>query len=124
MHARIRTRMLCVVLPAFVVLTGRNAAWAANGSWNFTTEPDAIEDANTAVVLQDGRVLVVGNKFAQMTAEIYDPATATWTRQADPILLRYDSPAVLLGDGRVLIVGGDIHAGNKAGEVFDPSTGS
>jgi hypothetical protein len=108
-----------------VVLAGRNTAWAANGSWSATTDLDAIDGENAAIVLQNGRVLVVGTKYGQQAAEIYDPASATWSRQADPILLRYeDSDAVLLLDGRVLIVAGDLQASNKRGEVFDPSNGS
>ena len=118
-----KTRLVAVTLAVTVAVVRPDTVWAANGSWSTTNAADAILGANTATSLQDGRVLVVGNTFGEMTAEIYDPASATWTRQSDPILSSSDSPAVLLADGRVLIVGGDFHVGNKAGEVFDPSTG-
>ena len=74
-------------------LVGPNAALAANGTWSSTTEPDAIKGANTATLLKDGRVFVVGSLGNEMTAEIYDPTSATWTRQADPIRTRTLPPA-------------------------------
>jgi N-acetylneuraminic acid mutarotase len=107
-------------------LVGPNAALAANGAWSSTTDPDAIRGSNTATLLKDGRVFVVGSLGNEMTAEIYDPTSATWTRQADPIRTRTIPPAsaTLLSNGRVLLVGGDALNGYKTSEVFDPSDGA
>ena len=118
-----------IVFGGFVtiaaVLTAKGA-WAANGTWRATANLGVVQGQNTATLLQDGRVLVVGPDFSSplvyMAAEIYDPASATWTRQADPIRPRNDFTATLLPDGRVLVVGGDIYNGNKTSETFDPAT--
>lgn len=110
---------------ATVAVAGPTAAWAANGIWNATADLGVVRGQNTATLLQDGRVLVVGqDRFGQMAAEIYDPALATWTCQSDPIRHRYDFAASLLPDGRVLIVGGDPLYGYKTSEAFNPSTGT
>jgi len=75
-----KTRLVAVTLAVTVAVVRPDTVWAANGSWSTTNAADAILGANTATSLQDGRVLVVGNTFGEMTAEIYDPASATWTR--------------------------------------------
>lgn len=71
----------------------------------------------TAVLLNDGRVLIVGGG----SNEIHDPATGTSTSLAAP-LNRLET-AALLPDGRVLIVGSDGSA-TAVGTVFDPATGT
>jgi len=67
-----------------------------------------------AVLMPDGRVLVIGAE----TAEIYDPATDTWTIVGKMEVPRSDGhTATLLGDGRVLILGG-----NQGADPFNPAT--
>ncbi|CAN5693662.1 hypothetical protein BH23CHL7_BH23CHL7_19510 [soil metagenome] len=64
-----------------------------------------------AVVLHDGRVLVVGAAIGQ----IYDPATWTFTAAEG---LPHAGPAILLDDGRVLVALTDELA------LYDPATGT
>ena len=98
----------------------------------------------TAVVLADGRVLVLGGH--QVTsdgsgrsvteAEIFDPSTGLFT-SVDPMLRSRDPchcgvrfqvlvrmHASLMGDGRVLIAGGSMEAPDETSfaDIFDPLT--
>ncbi|PYL09028.1 MAG: hypothetical protein DME33_05555 [Verrucomicrobia bacterium] len=101
--------------------------WTFNGSMNVGRG----EFAN--VVLNDGRVLVMGgitelseNGQPIASAEIYDPVTGTWTLTGSMSTAREDHTAVRLLDGRVLVAGGatseDVPRLSSA-EIFDPNTG-
>ena len=83
-----------------------------------------------AVVLPDGRVLVVGGSEVNnsltgvaYTPEIWDPATDTWTLLAPNSIPRlYHSTTLLLPDGSIMAAGGG-KAGpvdNFNGEIFYP----
>jgi hypothetical protein len=84
-----------------------------------------------AVLLDDGRVLVVGGvDEGGPIAEIYDPATWTFTPTGRP---PYSYPeitdAVLLDDGRVLLVGlslsdNAVGIGPSNAAIYDPASGS
>ena len=80
-----------------------------------------------AVLLPDGKVLVVGGGRQQnytgpvRTPEMYDPATGGWTQMAPHTASRmYHSTAVLLPDGRVLSAGQDNGALATYGEIYSP----
>jgi hypothetical protein len=77
---------------------------------------------NSAALLDDGRVLMIGNTFALQTiAEIYDPAQAKISEAAKPRMRRYGGVAtVKLADGRVLVTCSDITAEGTFAEVYDP----
>ena len=85
-----------------------------------------------AVLLSDGRVLVVGGIFLSdgkesARAEIYDPATDIWTPTEDMSVERGRPKAVLLSDGRVLVTGDkslDFRAVTGKAETYDPDTGA
>jgi uncharacterized protein (TIGR03437 family) len=79
---------------------------------------------NTAVLLNDGRVLIVGDSTAApdstlaSTATLYDPVSGQFSfLGAVPIAL---SVATLLPDGRVFLAGG----GSGLALIYDPATGS
>jgi N-acetylneuraminic acid mutarotase len=86
--------------------------------------------SDTATLLDDGRVLVVGgiggpNDVPLASAELYDPRTATWAAAGRMTTPRAGHATTLLPDGKVLVTGGD--GGNGplgSAEVFDPGTGS
>lgn len=74
-----------------------------------------------AVVLADGRVLVVGGDDGQLV-EIYDPATGAF-EMADRTP-RQPSDVALLTDGRVVITGLPTAVGESPYlQIFDPGTG-
>ena len=77
----------------------------------------------TATLLADGRVLVVGgNRFPDLpaTAELYDPKTGRFTAIGSVLSdNRSSHTATTLADGRILIAG-DSH--DSAAVLYDPAT--
>ena len=100
------------------------------GTFSKTGSMSAPHRGHTATLLQDGRVLVVGNggesSPSSKVADVYDPATGRWTRTGSMKVGRWLQTATLLQDGRVLILGGrspkdSVYA---SAEMYDPRTGS
>jgi len=79
--------------------------------------------AHSAVLLPNGRVLIVGGRAAG--AELYDPATNTFLPAPGVSANRCYTIATLLSDGRVLIAGGSdcSNAILDTAEIYDPLTG-
>src|SRR5215472_697823 len=84
---------------------------ATEGSWARLASLATGRIDQTATVLRDGRVLIVGgsqeaetNQLA--TAEIFEPKTNTWSAAAPMVYARARHTATLLSDGSVLVVGG------------------
>ena len=100
------------------------------GEWQ---EAEALDQPllnQAAILLSDGRVLVVGGALSDGTesarAEIYDPDADTWTPTQDMGIGRGRPKAVLLSDGRVLVTGDrryDLSSTARNVEIFDPETG-
>jgi hypothetical protein len=85
----------------------------------------------SAVLLHDGRVLVMGGNTnangtaATKSAEIYNPATGTFAATGSLNVAREHAAATVLSDGRVLIVGGDNGTTTYAStELYNPATGT
>jgi hypothetical protein len=96
----------------------------AAGRFSVTGDMMQIRHKHEAVLLADGRVLIIGGaderdgRPAYTSAEIYNPARGTFTATGNMNSPRYklQGTAVLLNNGKVLVAGG----ANRA-EVFDPS---
>lgn len=96
----------------------------ATGKFSATGDMTRVRHKHGAVLLADGRVLIVGGadkrdgRPAYSSVEIYDPATGSFSATGDMNSPRYklQDTLVLLNDGKVLIAGG----ANRA-EVFDPA---
>jgi hypothetical protein len=83
---------------------------------------------HTAILLPNGKVLIIGGRSDGMTgAEIFDPVTGTFSAAGEMITGRRYPTATLLADGRVLIAGGFLANTNNftpSAELYDPATGT
>ena len=100
------------------------------GEWQQAATRDLPFFREAAVLLSDGRVLVLGGTMSDGTesalAKIFDPDTDTWSPAAMGIE-RGQPRAVLLSDGRVLVTGdrrSDFSATTGNVEIYDPDTGT
>jgi hypothetical protein len=84
--------------------------------------------APAAVVLQSGKVLVLGGRDtgADNTAEVYNPTANTWTPTLNNMSISGGEfpAAALLSDGRVLVVGGDQGPASTSADIYNPATNS
>ena len=118
------------VIPPFVGTT--EIFNPETGEWQQAATMDQPLFRQAAVLLSDGRVLVVGGTLlidaTQTTrAEIYDPAKDTWTPTEDMGVERGRPNAVLLSDGRVLVTGDrslDLRAVTGKAETYDLDAGT
>ncbi len=101
------------------------------GEWRQADAMDQPLFNQAAVLLSDGRVLVVGGGLSDGTesarAEIYDPDADTWTPAEDMGIGRGRPKAILLPDGRVLVTGdrrSDLSSTTGKVEIFDPESGT
>ena len=88
----------------------------------------------SAVALQDGRVLIAGGTTnanvggVTATAEIYDPTAQTFTQTGSMTVQRQGATATVLNDGRVLLAGGVQNIGFRSelssAELYDPVAGT
>ncbi|MGA3030386.1 MAG: kelch repeat-containing protein [Candidatus Limnocylindrales bacterium] len=79
-------------------------------------------DNGTAILLLDGRVLVVGNLAT--SPELYDPKTGTFSGTGNAAIDGNFGTATRLLDGRVLFVGGNSNTTTFASaQLYNPATG-
>ena len=102
------------------------------GAWTPTGKLHAHHVRGNAVVLKDGRVLLVSASGdprdwllgfdAALTAELYDPATNDWTLTGPMAAGRVAPALALLPDGRVLAAGGFGPGVGATAEIYDPAS--
>lgn len=108
----------------------------ATGEFTPTGSMQTPREEPSLVVLDDGRVLVMGGdqgmcgmcgEFNMLAAaEIYDPSTGHFVPTGSLNVARGFFAATLMTDGRVFVVSGITREGENSGpiEVYNPSTGS
>ncbi|HYO64487.1 MAG TPA: kelch repeat-containing protein, partial [Archangium sp.] len=99
------------------------------GSWSSAAPLNVSRTYHQAVLLRDGRVLVMGGEGASYSpsasAELYDPMSNTWTLTGSLPVMRSRHAAVVLSDGKVLAFGGGSQTESMASsELYDPATGT
>jgi len=97
-----------------------------HGTWTMAHAMNAASAAHLAILLLNGKVLVVGGSLAG--AELYDPASDRWTATGSMGGSPASATATLLPDGKVLVaggvsIGGELHP-LASTEIFDPATGN
>ncbi|MEK6283136.1 MAG: kelch repeat-containing protein [Acidobacteriota bacterium] len=97
----------------------------ATGRWRFTANMSfGRRSGHSAVLLQNGSVLVVGGPN-DSSPEIFNPGfTGNWSLTGSMIAARWDHTATLLNNGKVLVVGGNGPNGPLTStELYDHTTG-
>jgi Galactose oxidase, central domain/Kelch motif len=112
-----------------------SGSWTASGNMAGYMGNQGNAASQTATLLPDGKVLVVGSTPTDATApsalagELYDPGSGSWTFTG-PMMdggsaWRSFHTATLLPNGKVLVAGGISRNGAMdSAELYDPSTGS
>jgi N-acetylneuraminic acid mutarotase len=102
----------------------------ATGKWSQTGEMDTARAGHPAVLLPNGKVLVIGGKNSIATtdslndSELYDPVAEKWSPAAKMLFTgRCDHTATLLPNGKVLVAGGWYGAGHNSflAELYNPA---
>lgn len=100
-------------------------------SWRQLPSPSTVRPSPATVMLQDGRVLVIGGWDIRdydgsrppvylKDTEIFDPDTETWQQAASMNHTASQQAVALLQDGRVMVV----HSFLSSAEIYDPADDS
>lgn len=93
-----------------------------SGCWFPTGPMHEAWSNHSALLLPDGRVVVVGG--GSRAAEVWDPSSNGWSLLGERLPYRINHEAVLLRDGRLLVLGG---TGNQttyaSAQLLDPESG-
>jgi len=101
----------------------------ATGTFSSTGPMAEARESDTATLLRDGRVLIVGgqNDRSLASAEIFDPISGKFSTTGSMSASRENHTATLLADGRVLVAGGngagsDDQVPVASAEIYDPTS--
>jgi len=93
------------------------------GKWVLTGNLTENRSKHSAVVLNNGQVMVIGGDNSpngtKRTVELYDLNSGTWHTTTSMNNSHANHASVVLPDGRVLVVGGNFI---KTAEIYDPNT--
>lgn len=104
-----------------------SAEMFAGSTWTSCAAMDDARDGHDALVLTDGRVLVVGGagSGALQTTMLFQPGSDTWSPGGDIAIPRANFAAAVLPDGRAIILGGGpglfSGAALSSSELFSPA---
>jgi large repetitive protein len=131
-------RTATMLLDGTVLLTGCVGPCTAgatevfdpkSGTFSRTGPMKGWINVNTATLLMNGKVLIVGNEENDgflADAEVYDPAAGTFLSIGNAIEPHEYAAAVRLADGTVLITGGQLPGGSGSVgcDLYVPATGT
>ena len=87
-------------------------------TWRFTDTMKVKRWKHSSILLEDGRVLVVGGEN-ELSCEIFNPITEKWTLTDSLMLFRRDEPRITkLQNGNILITGGSRRTGVGKEEIY------
>jgi N-acetylneuraminic acid mutarotase len=124
---------LCLLLFGTVAGTVETKAAPSlsrgNGAWSTAASMITGRENQTATLLRNGNVLVLGGMDGHgaplASAEVYNPKTNRWTAAPAMATTRVNHSATLMADGRVLVAGGirgSIPSETLASaEIYDPA---
>jgi N-acetylneuraminic acid mutarotase len=95
-------------------------------TWSRTSSMTVARSGASAVLLPDGRVLVLGglgiSGLPLTTGEVFDPHTNSWAFASSTLKTGHpDQAAIRLRDGRLFVTGWSDHWSPADVEIFDPS---
>jgi len=105
----------------------------ASDTWSEVASLRHARQNHASVLMQDGRILVIGGYTGDVTAscEIYDPVTNTvgfsdsnHVGVASLNVPRHEPQAALLNNGEVIVIGGRGHDYLRSTEIYNPTTNS
>lgn len=99
----------------------------ATNKWSATGSLNNARRYQTAVLLQSGKVLVIGgfHGSAITSCELYNPSSGTWSNAASTNAARYLNGSTLLQDGKVLVTGGaNGRFPTSSAELYNPTANS
>ena len=122
--------VLCTaaILVAAGVLLSASSLQVPSGTWIAVGPMNSAHSGASAVLLQDGRILVAGGNDTNgpsTTAEFFG-ANGSFSMATPMNVARSGHVAVVLQDGRVLVAGGTISGGasTNSAEIYDPVANS
>jgi N-acetylneuraminic acid mutarotase len=132
---RVPAAMVAMLILGFAIASirvGSSPASVVQGSWSSAPSMAVARGSQTATLLPNGKVLVVGGSQAiraVASAELFDPKTRSWQAAGSLDAPRWGHTATLLRNGKVLIVGGNQGPGDEleplsSAELYDPRTNS
>jgi len=110
-----------ILIIIFVSIICNNLIAQNYGTWNSFDALNIARQANSAVLLANGNILVAGGENGEVlsSCEIYDVNNKKWRNTSYLNYARYRLTMIRLLDDRVLAIGGQ---GIKSCELFDPIT--
>ncbi len=100
----------------------------ASGTWEPATAPSSGRYDHNAVMLNSGKVLLVGgygNAGSLATCLLYNPESDNWSATGSLATARRYATATMLNTGKVLVVGGqNVNGGLSSAELYNPATGA
>ena len=98
------------------------------GDWIDTPQLESTHSLHSAVLLQNGQVLVAGGNtpFITDVSELYNPVTHSWSLTGNLLTAREAYTMNLLPNGTVLATGGLQLVGRalSSSEIYNPVTGT